>query len=240
MGLEVMIIPAGAFLAAFVVGAAGFGDALVMAAVWLHFIDPVEAVPLIVASGLLMHTLPLYRLRRELQFDRLAPFVLAGVVGVPVGTTLLKHLDPDPFRLATGVFLIAYSLFVTLGRDVRVAEAGGRAADGAIGLAGGVLGGLAGLSGVLPTLWAGLRGWSKERQRGVYQPFVWVMHLLTLAGLAWTGILTAETGVRFLWCVPAVVVGSGLGLVVYRHLDETRFRRIVLLLLLVSGAGLVV
>ena len=33
-------------------------------------------------------------------------------------------------------------------------------------LAGGVLGGFAGLSGVLPTIWSGLRAWPKARQRG--------------------------------------------------------------------------
>src|SRR6266487_3872163 len=38
-----------------------------------------------------------------------------------------------------------------------------------IGFAGGILGGLAGLSGVLPTLWASVRGWGKDERRGVFQ-----------------------------------------------------------------------
>src|SRR4029079_10965426 len=46
---------------------------------------------------------------------------------------------------------------------------GGRAADAAIGFAGGILGGLAGLSGPLPTLWASIRGWTKDQRRGVFQ-----------------------------------------------------------------------
>ena len=47
-------------------------------------------------------------------------------------------------------------------------------------LAGGVLGGFAGLSGVLPTIWSGLRAWPKARQRGTYQPYVLTMHGLAL------------------------------------------------------------
>ena len=39
------------------------------------------------------------------------------------------------------------------------------------GFGGGALGGVAGLSGPLPTIWCGLRGWSADTQRGVYQPF---------------------------------------------------------------------
>ena len=50
---------------------------------------------------------------------------------------------------------------------------GGRLADAAVGFAGGILGGLAGLSGPLPTLWASMRGWSKDQRRGVFQIFNW-------------------------------------------------------------------
>ena len=48
---------------------------------------------------------------------------------------------------------------------------GGRPADAAVGFAGGILGGLAGLSGPLPTLWASVRGWTKDQRRGVFQIF---------------------------------------------------------------------
>ena len=39
---------------------------------------------------------------------------------------------------------------------------GGKIADAMIGLGGGVMGGLAGLSGPFPTIWSGLRGWEKD------------------------------------------------------------------------------
>ena len=48
---------------------------------------------------------------------------------------------------------------------------GGSLADAAVGFAGGILGGLAGLSGPLPTLWASVRGWTKDQRRGVFQIF---------------------------------------------------------------------
>ena len=41
----------GAFAAALAVGAAGFGDALIAAAFWLHVMGPSEAVLLIVTWG---------------------------------------------------------------------------------------------------------------------------------------------------------------------------------------------
>lgn len=40
----------------------------------------------------------------------------AGLLGVPVGTQLLAHLDPDVFRLDMGILLVAFSGFMLHGR----------------------------------------------------------------------------------------------------------------------------
>src|SRR6202023_1853274 len=58
---------------------------------------------------------------------------------------------------------------------------GGPLADGAIGFAGGILGGLAGLSGPLPILWASVRGWGKKERRGIFQTFNWTVLAAALA-----------------------------------------------------------
>ena len=39
--------------------------------------------------------------------------------------------------------------------------------DGAVGLVGGVLGGIGGFAGSVPTLWCTLRGFNKDTQRAV-------------------------------------------------------------------------
>ncbi|NQV98277.1 MAG: sulfite exporter TauE/SafE family protein [Rhodospirillales bacterium] len=235
-----LVIPLGALLAAFVVAAAGFGDALVLGAIWFQVIDPVDAVPLIVACGFSMHVLPLIRLRRELDYGQLPVFAVMGVLGVPLGAWLLVHIQPGPFRLAIGWFLILYIGFVfVMPRGLKV-SAGGKAADGLVGLAGGVLGGFAGLSGIAPTLWAGLRDWPKAGQRGVYQPFCLIMHAVTFAWLSWQGLVDIQTFERLLWALPAIAVGTWLGLMLYKKLDDRLFRQMILGLILVSGVALIV
>lgn len=234
-----LIIPLGAFLASFVVAAAGFGDALVLGAIWFQFIDPIDAVPLIVACGFSMHTLPLIKLRKELDYSKLPVFAVMGVVGVPLGAWFLAHTEPTPFRLGMGWFLIGYIGFILVMPKGMKITGGGKPADGLIGFAGGVLGGFAGLSGVLPTLWAGMRDWPKERQRGVYQPFCLIMHAVTFLWLAWQGAVNAQTLERLLWALPAIAIGTWLGLILYRRLDEKRFRQLILGLILVSGLALI-
>ena len=234
-----LIIPLGAFLASFVVAAAGFGDALVLGAIWFQFVDPIDAVPLIVACGFTMHAFPLVKLRRELDYSRLPVFAAAGVLGVPLGAWLLTHIAPTPFRLGIGWFLIAYIGFILAMPKGVVLTRVGKVADSGVGFLGGVLGGFAGLSGVTPTLWVGLLGWTKERQRGVYQPFCLIMHAVTLAWLSWQGLVGVETFERYLWCLPAIIIGTWLGLIIYRKLNEKKFRQLILGLILVSGVALI-
>lgn len=239
MSLELIIVLAGAFLAAFGVGLAGFADALIAAAIWLHVLPPVEAVPLIMATGMVIHLFSLIYLRKHIALNLLWPFIVGGAIGVPIGTWMLAYIEPKPFRLVVGIFLLSYSLFA-FARPHLKSVAGGRPADGMVGLVGGVLGGFAGLSGVVPTLWANMRGWRKDVQRGVYQPFIFVMHGMGLAWLARSSMLDQSLLTRWLWCLPAVVLGTWLGLKLYRRIDDQQFRRIILVLLFLSGASLLV
>ena len=102
--LYLPLLIAGVFAAAFVTGAVGFADALILNAVWLHIMPPVAAIPLVVACGVIMHATPLWKLRKKLDFYRLMPFVIGGLFGVPVGIWALGQVDPGMFKTMIGGF----------------------------------------------------------------------------------------------------------------------------------------
>ena len=83
--IYILILLAGAFTAAFVQGATGFGSGLVLNAFWLHIMEPAIAIPLNVATCLFMSGVPMFKLRKSLDFSKLKQFALFGVVGIPVG-----------------------------------------------------------------------------------------------------------------------------------------------------------
>jgi uncharacterized membrane protein YfcA len=230
----------GAFFAAFVVGAAGFGDALFAAAFWLHIMAPGEAIPLIVMAGIVIHGLPFLRLYKQLDFSRLWRFMLPGLVCVPVGVWLLQSMSAEPFKITVGTLLIAYGVLRLSTNFSRLTDFGGPRWDIGIGAIGGILGGLAGLSGVIVTIWCNTRSWPKARQRGVFQPFALAMHAMAVATFAWQGQLSRDIGMDFLIILPAIFLGSWAGLKVYGRLDEQRFTQVILVLLLVSGAALLI
>jgi uncharacterized membrane protein YfcA len=234
-----LLVAGAALLGAFASGLAGFAFGLVALGLWLHVLSPKIAGPLVVVASLVVQTVSLIHLRRAVRLDLLWPFVVGGLIGVPVGVWLLDYTDPDLFRRSVGAFLALYAAYMLLAPAMAPMTAGGRAADTGVGFIGGVMSGLAGLSGAVPTAWCRLRGWSKDVTRAVYQPFNMAIQVMSIAALFQAGLLTRELGFYTLLCLPAMLIGVWLGLRLYARVDERQFRKIVLGMLLVSGISLI-
>ena len=102
------------------------------------------------------------------------------------------------------------------------------------------MGGIAGFSGVLPSLWVTLRGWDKELQRSVIQNFSLAALAVTLLSYIATGMATAPMLPKFAVVAPAMLLPALLGARIYRGLSPETFRRVVLLLLSAAGLAMVV
>jgi uncharacterized protein len=227
------------FAAAIVAGLAGFAFGLVAAAVWLHILTPLQTATLIIAFGLIVQGYSVWKLRAALDWRKLWPFVLGGALGVPLGVAILGWTNPAYVRAGTGGFLILYSLYVLARPNLKPLAAGGMLADVGVGFLNGVLGGITGLAGILVTIWCGLRGWPKDQQRAVFQPVAVTIFAMSALWLGATHAVTADILKLFVLGLPALLAGTWLGLKLYGRLDEAAFRKIVLVLLLVSGTALV-
>ena len=237
--IATIIIMAGALAAGFVSGLAGFGTGLIALGIWLHAVPPALAAPLVVVCSVISQVQTIPAIWHAIDFHRLWPMVAAGVLGVPIGVNLLAHVDPNVFRLVIGVLLVVFSTAMFLGRARIAISWGGRKADAVIGLGGGILGGLAGLSGPLPTIWATLRGWSKDQRRGIFQAYNLTIQSVAMAALFVKGLMTPEIGWLALWALPGTLIGSWLGARAYRRLSDHHFHRLLLGLLGFSGLTLV-
>jgi uncharacterized membrane protein YfcA len=228
----------GAFLGAFAVGTAGFAFALAATALWLHVLDPLRATFLVAACGTMLHVGLIWRIRHTIEPGRILPFIVSGLIGVPIGVYVLVRTDPHAIKVALGVFLIAYGLYALATPRLPQIKAGGRAADAAVGFVSGILGGIGGYSGVLPTIWTQLRGWPKDVARGVYQPFILVMQIATVLA---AGFVTFDLfDVALIGAaLPALLTGAWLGWLAFGRLDERRFRQVLAVMIAVSGAVLV-
>jgi uncharacterized protein len=229
----------GALAGGFVCGLAGFGTALMALGIWLYVLPPSAAVPLVTICSIVAQTSTLPTFWRSIDFKLVWPFVIGGIAGVPLGTLLIRHADPHAFKLSFGVLLLVFPTLLYCNRNPIALTFGGKLADAAVGFAGGILGGLAGLSGPIPTLWASVRGWRKDERRGIFQTFNWTVLTASLCVQAGTGFITRDVIWLALLALPATIFGAWLGARTYRVLSDKNFRDVVLGLLFLSGLGLV-
>jgi uncharacterized protein len=228
------------FTAAFISGLAGFAFAPIIAAVFLHILTPVETVTLISGFGMIVQGIAVWQLRSALDWRRLAPFLIGAALGIPLGVAILRWADVRQVKLGVGLFLVLFAVYGLTRPAFAPVRGGGKLLDGAVGFVNGVLGGVAGIPGILVVMWTTLRRWPNDVQRTVFQPLAVASYAMIALWLGAGGAITAETITLFLLGLPALLAGTWLGLKLYARLDQDNFRRIVLLMLLLAGLLLVV
>ncbi|MBV9260737.1 MAG: sulfite exporter TauE/SafE family protein, partial [Pseudolabrys sp.] len=181
----------------------------------------------------------IWAMRKSLNRRHVMPVIIGSIPGVPVGVWLLSYADPSHLRLGVGLLLIAYGLNGLLRPRLRVVPAN-TPFEIVLGFFNGILGGMTGLSGVFVTIWASMRGWSKDTQRSVYQPVLVASAVLTGTSLAIGGAITPPVVTLFLYGLPVMGAGMLVGMKLYGHLDDAGFRKVILVLLLISGLVLFV
>lgn len=227
------------FLGGLTSGVAGFAMGLVMTGICLHILTPMQTASLIAGYGFVTQGYAIWKFREFVSWKGAVPFIAGGAIGVPIGTTLLTYIDPNVLRVAIGAMLTLYSVW-GLSRASGHVEHENVGIDAGVGALNGVLGGLTGLSGIVIVIWCQLRNWSKDRQRGIFQPVLFSTMLMTTVSLTVAGAMTPEFIKLYLLGLPCMAAGTWVGIQLYGKLDDAAFRKIVLALLLVSGISLVV
>ena len=203
-------------------------------------LPPEVAGPLVVGCSLLGQIVGGRTTLQGLRTAAVWPFILGGAAGVPIGTMLLPLISPGAFKLGLGVLLMVWCPVMLAAARLPTVTGGGRVADALAGWVGGVMGGIAGLSGPAPTLWVGLRGWAKADQRAMFQAYHSAMHTLALSAFIARGLVGVAELKLFALAAPCMLLPILLGGRVYRLLSDSGYRRVVLGLLSFAGLVLIV
>lgn len=236
----IYIIAIGAIVAGFIQGLSGFAFSMVSMSFWVWVLDPRLAATLAVFGALTGQILSAFSVRKGFNLQLLWPFIAGGLLGIPMGVAVLPHLNMEWFKAIFGALLVVWCSVMLFAKHLPAFTAGGRIADGIVGVAGGVMGGIGGLTGPVPTLWCVIRGYDRDAQRSIIQNFNLSMLMITMITYLATGIVTSDMLPMFALVLPTMLIPTLLGARFYKKINDTTFRKVVLTLLTVSGISLLV
>lgn len=236
----IVFLALGAMAGGFINGLAGTGTALFALGFYLAVLEPITAVAVVALMSVLAGLQGLWIVRAEIMAEprRLLRFLLPGLAGVPIGLALLGGLDASTLRISIAAMLIIYGGYFGFRSSLPSFSRKTPLIDSAIGFIGGVLGGAASVSGAIPSMWMSIRPWTKSEIRAVMQPYNVATLSTTISLLAFKGAYDETALNALLLTVPIGLIAAQVGIMVFRRLSDTGFRRLLILLTLLMGLGI--
>ncbi len=228
------------FVATLIRSTLGFGEALV-AVPLLALRTPVSvAAPLAVLVSIVVAGIVVVQDWRQIEFRSARGLILASLFGIPLGVLLLAEVNDHAVRLILGCVIIAFSLHALAMGGARRLERDHAAWLMACGFLAGVLGGAYGMNGPPLVVYGALRRWSPQQFRATLQGYFLPVSLVGLAGYLYVGLWDAAVTRYFLWSLPGMALGIGLGRALNRRIRSDRFARLLYAGLVLLGTILIV
>jgi len=221
------------FLAGFTSGLTGSGFALISVPLLILMISPKVVVPVILILSVIINIYILIEAWRWIDLKRIWPLMIAGAVGMPFGTHLLKVLDVEVLKVFIGVLIVLFALAFLKGYRKEIKNE--KVAFAPVGLASGILNGATAMCGPPVILFFTNQGVPKQVFRANTVFYFFALNLVTLPYFAINGLITSDMIRYALYFLPALMVGAFLGIKMSHRVREDIFRRIILLLVTFAG-----
>ena len=227
-----LLVPAAVFLLAAVVqSVTGFGFALVAVPLLALTLDPVPAVVATNVLSVLISVVVVRADREHVRWRQAWWVSAAGILAMPLGLLLITRVSERLLTAVIAVVLLASTALVAFGARLPA----GRATDVGVGALSGALLTSTGMNGPPVVVAFQAEGMPPRPFRGTLSTVFLIEGAVGVALMAAVGQVSSDA----LWAaavgVPMVAVGWLIGDRVFHGLDPEPFRRIVLVMLVVTA-----
>lgn len=238
--MELLLLALGAIAGGFINGLTGFGFALMSAGFWLLILPPTSVVPLMAVCMTASQLMTLPRIWRMIDAKRAVPLTLGGLLGIPIGISILPLIPLPTFKMFVASLIIINLVYVLTLQSRFALPKSAERFHWAAGFIGGIFGGISALSGVVTTIWSGLFGWTKQEKRGVFQAFNLSMGVLSLILFGFWGYLDKQFFLTALVAIPITLIAASIGVRVFERMGNAGFGKLINVLMAISAVNLII
>ncbi|MFT6650323.1 MAG: putative membrane protein YfcA [Celeribacter sp.] len=230
-------------LAGFVKGATGFALPMIMVSGLATILPPDVAIAALIVPTVVSNVWQSLRgggiaaaVRVAARFKLYIAMLLMVIV---ITAQMVSMMSPNAIMLTIGIPIVVLALVLLSGKSFSINESGRRVSDVIVGGLSGFLGGLAGIWGPLTVMYlTALDTPKKDQVRVTGVIFGAGAIVLGLSHLR-SGLLNAQTLPLSFFMIMPVLIGQTLGNRVQDRLDQQKFKRLTLFVLIIAGLNLV-
>ncbi len=234
---ELVMMAAPVVLIAYLVrGICGFGSGLIAIPVLSLLFPLTVAVPLVVMLDYLASAGQGVSQRRKIRWSEIARLIVPALLGVGAGLLIFHQVDAELLTRFLGGFVFLYALYTLWGPEMpRVSS--WWAVPAAI--SGGAVGTLFGTGGPFYVTYLKARRLDKNVFRATFACMFLLDGAARLTGYVGTAVVDIQLLVLLAMSLPLMILGMYLGGKIHTGLSPETFTRGISILLLASGASLV-
>jgi uncharacterized membrane protein YfcA len=206
---SLILAMAGVFAASVLRGFTGFGFGLAAVPLLSLALPPAQVVPLVVTLQAVIGVAGLRAASAECDWRSVGVLLPGLVLGVPIGLLILTELPPNPVRLVIGA-VIAFSVWL-IHRGVRLPPNPSRGVSFGVGLASGVISGLASMGGPPVVVYLLALGHTAARMRATAIVYFMLSACISLVPMSVRGLITRDILIWSVASLPVLFAGSWVG-----------------------------
>lgn len=223
----------------FIKGMCGFANTLIIGSILSFVQNNVDISPVELLLGYPANSFLAWKFRREIDWKVALPLSVMVVLGAVPGALILKNADTQVIKIVFG-FVVLFLALEMLFREYRKGEAKPTrpAVLVILALLSGVMSGMFGV-GALLAAYVSRTAKGSGSFKGTLGFVFFVDNTFRILLYAATGILRFETLKTVLILLPFMILAFALGMLAVKKVNEKNVRKLVTVLLMVSGLSLI-
>ena len=223
----------------FVKGLCGFANTLVFTSILSFGVSNANISPVELLLGFPTNVILAWKERKSIRWGICLPLALLVVIGTIPGALFLKNADSGSIKIVFGVIIVLIGLEMLLRSRNTAGLKQSKVVLVIIGILSGVLCGLYGVGALLGAYISRVTDDSHSFKANICTVFV-IENVLRIILYSVRGILTFDIFRQAVVLIPFMLIGLCAGMLSGKFLDEKIVRKLVILMLNISGAALIV
>jgi uncharacterized protein len=232
-----ILLIAASLCAYFVKGLCGFANTLVFSTIASFGLSNRNISPLELILGYPTNCIMVWRERKAIDWKVCLPLAAQVLIGNIPGIILLKNVDTRTIRLVFGFVIIALGIEMLVRGQMKKTDSS-KIVLALIGIISGVLCGLFGIGALLAAYMGRVTDNSRSFKANICVVFI-IENTFRMVVYSFTGIITLHIVKQAVVLMPFMVLGLFAGMKSSSVLNENIVKKIVIIMLIVSGIALV-